>query len=118
MYGLRPAIVWLLVALSLLAVPSVLVACFWLAGEFPDRESWFAQRTHGPWRWELSGMLLLVALFGLLVTAAGSLLHGLVALVRTRRPTVLLPFVVATAASAALLKLSQFVFREFQCACS
>ncbi len=101
--ALRPALTWSVAAVVLVAVPTLLVAWAWLAGELPDREAWFAQSNHGPWRWEPSGLLVLAAIYGLLITGAGSLLHGAISAFRARQPRIIVPFVATAALSAALL---------------
>ena len=100
---LKPAIAWFTAATLLAAVPTVLVLRAWVAGELPHREGWFVGHNHGPWRWEASGLTVLVAIYGLLVTAVGSFVHGVVSGVRRRSGRDAVPLLANAAISTGLL---------------
>ncbi len=48
------------VILFLLPFPIYLVAMY--GGYLPDRDEWFSHSNHGPWRWELPGLFIVMPL--------------------------------------------------------
>jgi hypothetical protein len=94
---------WSIAAGALAAAPFGLVAAAQRGGELPDQALWFAQSNHGPWRWGVKGCVVLMAFYGLVGVAAGSLLHGVVGAVRQQAVRVLTPFVATSVFAGALL---------------
>jgi hypothetical protein len=74
------------IGIVLFLVPFVLYAIARIFGSIPDEKTWLAEGTnHGPWRWELPGLVLAFCIYSLLFGAPVITLWGFIRGIRMKQ---------------------------------